>query len=95
MKPVYITILQEETGRKIKMLMKEQNLKVRDIQEACGFEQPQAIYKWLSGKSLPSIENMVILAEVLSTPIDSILVISGDADFFIVILMNIRSIIKT
>jgi len=83
MRPVYITVLQEETGKRIKALMDDRRLNVRDIQTACGFEQPQAVYKWLSGKSLPSIENMVILSVVLGTPIDSILVRSGDASFFV------------
>ena len=82
MKPVYVTVLQEETGRRIKELMSQKRLKVKDVQDACGFEQPQAVYKWLSGKSLPSIENMVILSVILETSIDSILVRSGDASFF-------------
>ena len=96
MKPVYITVLQEETGKRIKELMKDRRLKVRDIQDACGFEQPQAIYKWLSGKSLPSIENMVILSVVLDTPIDGILVRSGDASFFCLpVIYPTRGVMKT
>ena len=38
----------------------------------------QAIYKWLSGKSLPSIDNFVILSRLLHTTIEDILVIDGD-----------------
>ncbi len=83
MRPVYITVLQEETGKRIKKLMDDKCLNVRDIQTACGFEAPQAVYKWINGQSLPSIENMVILSVVLETPIDGILVRSGDASFFV------------
>ena len=50
----------------------------REIQGAFGFENPQAIYKWVSGKSLPSLDNFVILSRLLHTSIENILVIDGD-----------------
>ena len=62
MKPVYLSILQKETGTRIKTLLKEKGYTVKDIQEAMGFEYPQAIYKWLSGNSLPTLDNFVILS---------------------------------
>ena len=79
MAPIYIMIEQDETGRNIRRLRREKGLRVRDIQEACGFEQPQAVYKWLSGQSLPSIDNLLILTKLLSTTVEGILVTSGDA----------------
>ena len=78
MKPVYLSILQKETGTRIKTLLKEKGYTVKDIQEAMGFEYPQAIYKWLSGNSLPTLDNFVILSRVLNTSIEDILVIDGD-----------------
>ena len=78
MKPVYLSILQKETGTRIKTLLKEKGYTVKDIQEAMGFEYPQAIYKWLSGNSLPTLDNFVILSRVLNTRIEDILVIDGD-----------------
>ena len=56
----------------------EQGYTIREIQGAFGFENPQAIYKWLSGKSLPSIDNFIILSRLLHTSIEDILVIDGD-----------------
>lgn len=47
-------------------------------QNAMGFENPQAIYKWLSGRSLPSLDNFVILSRLLHTSMEDILVIDGD-----------------
>ena len=79
MAPIYIMIDQKETGRNILDLMHRQGLKVRDIQEACGFEQPQAVYKWLHGQSLPSIDNLLILAKLFESTVEGILAISGDA----------------
>lgn len=61
MEPMYLSIQPEKTGERIKKLLLEQGYTIREIQGAFGFENPQAIYKWLSGKSLPSIDNFVIL----------------------------------
>ena len=63
------------TGQNIYHLMKEHNLSVKDVQEAVGFEYPQAVYKWIRGESLPSIDNLVVLALLFKTTIDKIVVI--------------------
>ena len=62
----------------IKKLLKENGYTVKDVQNAMGFENPQAIYKWLSGRSLPSLDNFVILSRLLHTSMEDILVIDGD-----------------
>ena len=72
-------IVNRRNGKWIKQLLSEKGYSVRDVQSAMGFENPQAIYKWLSGKSLPSLDNIVILSRLLHTGIESILVIDGDA----------------
>ena len=82
MKPIYLSIKQKETGNRIKYLLKQQGYTVRDVQEMMGFENPQAVYKWLSGRSLPSIDNFVILSKALHTTIEEILVIDGDFAIF-------------
>ena len=78
MEPMYLSIRTKETGKKIKKLLMENGYTVRDIQDACGFENPQAIYKWISGRSLPSLDNFIILIRLLHTSIEYILVIDGD-----------------
>ena len=78
MEPMYLSIQPVETGKRIKQLLSEQNYTIREIQGAFGFENPQAIYKWVSGKSLPSLDNFVILSRLLHTSIKNILVIDGD-----------------
>lgn len=35
---------------------------------------PQAVYKWLNGEALPSMEHLVQLAEILDVPIDQLLI---------------------
>ena len=78
MEPMYLSIQQKETGKQIKKLLKENGYTVKDVQNAMGFENPQAIYKWLSGRSLPSLDNFVILSRLLHTSMEDILVIDGD-----------------
>ena len=41
------------TGQNIKTLREEKGLTVRDLQAFFGFEEPQAIYRWQYGKTLP------------------------------------------
>lgn len=64
----------QKTGANIKMLMKLNNIKVIQIQDILGFNTSQAIYKWLRGESMPTIDNMVILATLLNTTIDNIII---------------------
>ena len=85
-KPIYLSIQQQATGNRIRELLKENGYTVKDIQEAMGFENPQAVYKWISGRSLPSIDNFLILSKILHTSIEDILVIDGD----IVVLLGRR-----
>ena len=49
MEPMYLSIQPVETGKRIKQLLSEQNYTIREIQGAFGFENPQAIYKWIAG----------------------------------------------
>ena len=78
MRPMYLSIRQEATGKRIKELLSDNGYSVKDIQEVMGFENPQAVYKWLSGKSLPSLDNLLILSKLLHTSIEDILVVDGD-----------------
>ena len=83
MEPMYLSIQPKKTGERIRKLLLEQGYTIREIQGAFGFETPQAIYKWLSGKSLPSIDNFIILSRLLHTTIEDILVIDGDISHYI------------
>ena len=80
MKSLCISIRSAETGERIKQLMEENGYTVRDIQQAMGFENPQAIYKWMPGKNLPSLDNLLILSRLLHTHMEDILVVDGDME---------------
>lgn len=74
------TINMEATGKNIVMLRKSKGLTVRQIQETLGFEQPQAIYKWQWGHTLPSVDNLIILSFIFGTTIDNILVLDSQSE---------------
>ena len=62
------------TGENITRLRKDRGLTVRDLQDWFGFEEPQAIYKWQKGKSLPTVDNLYALGALLDVPLEEILV---------------------
>ena len=62
------------TGRKIKALREHNGYSVQDIQEYFGFDQPQAIYRWQRGETLPSVDNLYALSSLLGEPMKNILV---------------------
>ena len=68
------------TGRNIDRLRIEAGLSVRDMQTVFGFATPQAIYKWIRGASLPTIDNLVILAAILGVTLDEIVAVDTFAE---------------
>lgn len=60
------------TGQNIDRLRAAAGMTVRDMQNVFGFATPQAIYKWLRGAAMPSIDNLVILAALFDVTIDEI-----------------------
>lgn len=63
------------TGNNIVAMRNACGLSVKDLQRIFGFETPQAIYKWQRGVSLPTIDNLVVLASIFGVKIDDILVL--------------------
>ena len=57
------------TGANIRRLRQTKGLSVRDLQQFFGFEEPQAIYKWQRGQSLPTVDNLYALSALLEVPI--------------------------
>ena len=73
MKP-YPVIDLVATGDNIRRLRMERGMTVRDLQSFFGFEEPRAIYKWQKGETLPSVDNLYALGNLLDVPMDQILV---------------------
>ena len=69
------TIDMIRTGENINRLRQDAGISVRELQEVFGFATPQAIYKWQHGTTLPTIDNLVVLARILGVSMEDILVL--------------------
>ena len=69
----YINVV--ATGQNIDRMRIAAGFSVKDMQAVFGFATPQAIYKWIHGTALPTIDNLVILASVLGVTMDEIIVV--------------------
>lgn len=63
------------TGKRIKAMRVAKGMTVKDVQEIFGFGSANTIYKWQNGESMPTIDNMVVLAKTFGTTIDAIIAI--------------------
>ena len=67
------------TGARIKALAGERGLKVTDVQKECGLGTPQSVFKWYRGATVPSLDNLVILARLFEVGLDDIVVYSKES----------------
>lgn len=67
------TINMVKTGQNIMQLRKAKGISVKELQDIFGFTTPQAIYKWQHGTSLPTVDNLIVLAAVFEVSIEDIL----------------------
>ncbi len=64
----------DATGAKIKTLMKQRGISPRQLQLILNFPYVQTVYNWFAGKNMPTIDNLVVLAQILGVPMDEIVV---------------------
>ena len=69
----YPTIDKVKTGKRIKTLMRKRGLNVKNIKEYLGLGSVQSVYHWLDGSSMPTVDNLYALSELLQVPIDDML----------------------
>lgn len=62
------------TGQNIDRLLTQRQISVRTLQTYFGFDTPRAIYKWLRGEHLPSVDHLFALSRLLQIPLQDILV---------------------
>lgn len=68
------------TSKKLKSMRVQHKLSVAQLQEEFAMENPQSIYNWENpdNKTLPCIDNLVILAKLYKIRIDDLLVIQEE-----------------
>ena len=70
---IFLNIDCVASGKKLKSLVHLSQYKTKDIVEITGVS-PQAVYKWYRGESLPSLENYLILSNLLHVSVNELLV---------------------
>ena len=63
----------EATGTKIKTIMKQKGVTPRQLQLIMDLPYVQTIYNWF-GKNLPTIDNFIVLSQVLGVTIEDLIV---------------------
>ena len=70
----YPVIDMKATGKNINRLRLERNLSISEIADFMDFSGPQAVYRWINGETLPSLDNMYALSIMLGVDIKDIIV---------------------
>ena len=60
------------TGLNLFFLIRDSGNTTKDIEKACGVQR-QTVNKWINGNRLPSIDNLVIIADMLNVDVLEIL----------------------
>ena len=78
----FISIDMQATGKQIKKIMLQQGYTINDIKEYLYLKNPQAIYKWFRGESIPKIDVLFALSKLFNVPIDDLII--GEAQHIVV-----------
>ena len=70
---MFPTLNIKQTGIQLRRLMDRRGLSVKDIQQYLGLGSVQSVYHWLNGLSMPTIDNLYALSELLQVPVDAML----------------------
>ena len=71
---VYPVIDMRATGTHIKELMDAREVAVQDVQDTMGLASPQAVYRWLRGSNMPSVDNLFALSRYLDVSMEDVIV---------------------
>ena len=67
----------DATGKNIKFLRETAGLSVKKLAEILEFETVQGIYRWQEGKTLPAIENLLLLSNLFNKTINEIVIVKS------------------
>lgn len=68
------------SGQKIHDRILQSGYSIKEIQNMLGLECPQSVYRWLKGRSMPSIDNLYMLSQILDVHMEDLLVSMDAAD---------------
>ena len=65
-----IAIDKVKTGQQIRLLMEKRGVTVRDVKNVLSLACVQSVYHWLDGQSMPTLDNLYALSDLLKVPMD-------------------------
>ena len=68
----------KKTGQLLKKIISNAGYKVSDIQKHLGLSCPQPVYRWYSGKALPTVDHLHTLSILLGKHMEELVVTCGD-----------------
>jgi transcriptional regulator with XRE-family HTH domain len=80
-----IAIDKTKTGQQIRLLMEKRGVTVKDVKDALSLACVQSVYHWLDGQSMPTLDNLYILSDLLRVPMD--MLVCGNRRFNPVIIV--------
>ena len=64
----------EKTGKNISRLCKDKGLSATELATRLNLSDSRVVFYWFAGRNLPTIDNLYMLADILQTPMDEIIV---------------------
>jgi len=71
---MYPNIDLERTGHRLKRMIANAGYSVKDIQEYLHLSCPQPVYRWFKGKTLPTVDHLYALSQLLKVHMEELLV---------------------
>ena len=70
---MFPTIDKKGTGIRLRKLMDQRGFSVKDVRRYLKLGSIQSVYHWLNGVSLPTVDNLYALSELLKVSVDEML----------------------
>ncbi len=70
---MYPQINKSETGIKLRKMMDVKGVSATDVQKYLGLGCVQSVYRWFSGVSMPTVDNLYALSKLLGVSVDELL----------------------
>ena len=71
---MYPRINRKATSIRLRRIMDCQKITVKDVQQYLDLSCVQGIYRWLNGRSMPTVDNLYALSELFQMPLDQLVV---------------------
>lgn len=68
----YPVINMTETGRRIKGLRLTHGMSVKQLSTIMGLESTQSVYAWEQGRSIPTLDHLLIMSALLDITVEDI-----------------------